>query len=232
MKTWAKLLHFAQFAKDKKEKRKAGTAIRKYLENASMPELKEIIQTTEDEFIVKHAETQLWWREFDKKPENLLYLIKISNNKEKVNIAVEELGNLKYWDAVSTLIGFLGEIDLRDSTALALRKMPTQEAVDPLVQSIKQYPDGAECLLYALQVLDCSNAAKLLVDLFIAKPKAPAVRDDIYVCFAEKAVKCIPKQIKDVCCSRLLKAIENNQDQTDTKEIKQLYNLVNQIEEI
>ena len=221
-----------QCAKDEKHKRRAFIAIRKYLEKALVAELKNIIETTEDKLVKKHAEIQLWWQEFDKEPKNLLELIKTSNNKEKINIAIEELGNLKYRDTVSTLICFLGDIELRDSAALALRKMPTQEAFEPLVQSIKQDPGGAECLLYALQVLDCSDAAELLVDLFVSAPNAPVVRDDIYVCFAEKAVKRIPREVKEACCSRLLRATEEPQSPNDTKELEQLYNLVNQIEEV
>jgi len=232
MTNWKTLLNSMQRVKDKKHKRRAFIAVRKYLEKASVQELKGIIETTGDKFVRKHAKIQIWWREFDKEPKNLLELIKTSDNKEKINIAIEELGNLKYRDAINTLIGFLGDTELRDSSALALRKMPTQEAFEPLVQSIKQNSDGAECLLYALQVLDCSEAAELLVDLFIPAPNAPAVRDDIYVCFSEGAVKRIPKEVKETCCSKLLRATETPQSPTDTKELKQLYDLVNQTEEV
>jgi hypothetical protein len=232
VKDWKELEQAVKYAKDEKAKRRACFAIVTQLEKAPIPELEKIIQSAKDEFIRNRAEIELWWQEFDKKPKNLMKLIQTSNEKEKIQKAVDKLGDLKYWDAVGTLIGFLEDIDLRDSAASALRKMPTQESFEPLVQSIKQHPDGAECLLYALQVLDCSDAAELLVDLFISKPSALIVRYDIYVCFAEKAVKCIPKQIKDRCCSKLLKAIEKSQDLTDTKELEQLYNSVNQIEEV
>jgi len=231
MKDWKSLEHSARCAKGEKEKRKVYFAIRKYLENALISELKEIVKATEDEFIKKQAEIELWWREFDKKPEKLLKLIQTSNDKEKIGMAVTEIGNLKCRDAVSTLIGFLEDIDLRDPAALALRKMPTQEACEPLIQAIKRYPDGAECLLYALQVLDCSEAAELLVELFISKPNAIVVRDDIFVCFAEKAVKRIPKQVKDACFSKVLKAIEEAKDQSDTKELRQFYEVLSQVEE-
>ena len=231
MKDWKALEHAARCAKSEKEKRKAHFAIVKYLEKALIPELREIVKATENELIKKHAEIELWWREFDKKPENLLKLIQTSNDKEKLGLAITELGNLKCRDAVSTLIGFLEDIDLRDPAALALRKMPTQEACEPLIQAIKRYPDGAECLLYALQVLDCSEAAELLVELFISKPNAIVVRDDIFVCFAGKSVKSIPKQVKDACCSKVLKAIKESQDQSNTKELRQFYEVLSQVEE-
>jgi HEAT repeat protein len=231
MKDWKSLEHAAQCAKTEREKRKAQFAIIKLLEKVSLPELKEIVGTAKDEFIKEQAEVELWWRKFDKNPKNLLNFIRTSNDKNKIGNAIIELGNLKCRDAVSTLIGFLDDIDLRDPAASALRKMPTQEAFRPLVQSIKRYPNGAECLLYALQVLDCSDAAELLVDLFILKPDAPAVRDAIFVCFAKKAVKRIPKQVKDACRSKIMSAMKESQDQSNTKELRQFYEVLSQVEE-
>ena len=231
MTDWKSLEHNIRCAKGEKEKRKAHIAIRKYVEKAQPFELREIIKATENAFIRRQVEIELWWREFDKKPENLLELIQTSNDKNKIVNAVIELGNLKCRDAISMLISFLDDIDLRDSAAMALRQMPTQEAFEPLIKSIKQYDDGVECLLYALQVLDCSDAAELLVDLFISKPNALAIRDDIYVCFKEKAVKRISKQIKDSCCTKILMAIKESRDRSNTKELSQLFEVLNQIEE-
>jgi hypothetical protein len=231
MKDWKSLEQVAQCAKTGRDKRKAHFAIIKLLEKVSLPELKEIVGVAKDEFIKKQAEVEFWWREFDKKPANLLELIQTSDDKDKIGNAIIELGNLKCKEAVNTLIGFLDDVELRNPAASALRKMPTQEAFEPLVQSIKKHPDGAECLLYALEVLDCSDAAELLVDLFISKPDAIVVRDDIYGCFESKAVKLIPKDIKNSCCSKLREAIENASSKVDAKELGQLLELVVQVKE-
>jgi hypothetical protein len=233
MKDWKSLEQDARCAKAERDKRRVHFRIIQLLERVSLEELKQIVGAAEDEFLKEQAEVELWWRHFDKKPKNLINLIRTSKNTKKIRNAIIELGNLACRDAISTVIGFLDNIDLRDAAAMALRKMPTQEAFEPLIQSIRRYPhEGPECLLYALEVLDCSDAAELLVDLFIPEPDAIVVRDDIYRCFESKAVKLIPKDIKTSCCSKLRKAIENASSKDDDRELRQLLELVDQVKTV
>lgn len=231
MVNWKSFHYSLQHASDEKGKRLALANIRRLLERASSAELKEIQSEAEDEFIRQHAELELWWRDVEKEPDSLLKSIQTSDDKKRVEKAITELGNIKYPDAVDIIAGYLNDIDLRDSAALALRQMPSQKVFIPLLHAIKQHPDGAECLLYALQVLDCSDAAEYLVELFISKPNALVVRDDIYVCFFDKAVKQISKKTKEICCAKLLKAIECSPSEDDIEELKKLYAVVLQIEE-
>lgn len=233
MKDWKSLEQATRCAKTESDKWKAHFAIIRLLEKVPLPELKEIVGAAEDDFFKEQAQVELWWRQFDKKPDNLLELIRTSNDKNKIRNAIIELGNLKWRDALSTIIGFLDDIALRDAAAMALREMPTQEAFEPLIRSIRRYPsEGPQCLLYALEVLDSSDAGELLVDLFISAPDAIVVRDDIYRCFETKAVKLIPIDIKNSCCSKLRKAIENASSKDDAKELRQLLELVDQVEEV
>ena len=232
MEDWVTLEEAEKNAKSEKEKRKVFRTILKKTEKASIAELDETLNSTNSKLIEKQIKLELWWRSFSKDPEKLLEFIETATDKDKISRAIIELGEIKHRNATNTIIKFLDDMDLRDSAALALREMPTQEAFKPLIQSIKKNPDGSECLLYALELLDCSDAAELLVDLFILKPNAPVVRYDIYVCFSEGAVKRIPKEVKEVCCSKLLGATEEPRSPNDTKELKQLYDLVNQIEEV
>ena len=229
MRDWRCLEQASQSAKTERDKRKAQRRIINYLEKVSFPELEEIVGAAKEKFLRRHAEVEFWWRKFDKKPENLLEFIRTSNDKDKIIEVIIELGNLKCMDAVSMLIGFLDDIELRNSAASALREMPTQKSFKPLIQSIKQEPEGIECLLYALQVIDCSGAAEFLIDLFILNPDAPVVRDDIYVCFAEGAVKKISKTTKKKCCQKLISAIQQSNDEQNKEDLEQFYKVVNDV---
>jgi hypothetical protein len=219
----------AKNAKTNRNKRKFHFATINYLNKASLSELEDIFRKTKDKFTKEHVEVELWWRKFDKQPENLLDFIQTSKNKNKMISAIIEIGNLKYKNAVSILIDFLEDVDLRDSAAMALRQMPTQKSFRPLIQSIRQEPEGIECLLYALQVIDCSKASEFLVDLFTSKPDAPVVRDDIYVCFAEGAVKKISKTTKKKCCQKLISAIQQSNDKHNKEDLEQFYKVVNAV---
>lgn len=231
MKQWETLQYLLQSAKEAKEKKQLRMAVQKFIEEASVAELKEISGVAGDEFLRQQAEIELWWKDFEKTPGNLLDVIRDSHNENKIGKAIIKLGNMKCWDSVDVLITFLTVNRLRDSAALALREMPTQKTLKPIVEAIQRNPDGAECLLYALQVLDCSDAAEFLVELFISKPKALVVRDDIYTCFSKKAVRKVTRPTKVACCSKLAKAIEKSEDQNDIKELKQLYDALLEIEE-
>jgi hypothetical protein len=229
VKDWTTIEHAAQCAKNEREKRKAYSGISRIMEKALPSELEKIIEATKDGFIRKQAEVELWWRAFDKKPKNLLEFIQTSNDKDKIGNAIIELGNLKSRDAVNILIDLLDDTDLREAAAMALRQMPTQKSFRPLVRSIKKQPEGVECLLYTLQVIDCSGAAEFLIDLFISNPDAPVVRDDIYVCFAEGAVKKISKTTKKKCCQKLISAIQQSNDEQNKEDLEQFYKVVNDV---
>jgi hypothetical protein len=230
MEDWVTIENAEKTAKSEMEKRKVFRAILRKAEKDSPLELEEALRNTSSKLITEQVKLELWWRGFPKDPEKLLEFIKTAKDKDKIERVITELGEIKHKGATNTIINYLDDIDLRDAAALFLRDMPTQEAFVPLVEGIKKHPDGSECLLYALEVIDCSDAAELLVDLYISMPNAILAREDICTCFEQKAVKKIPENVKNSCCQKLHKAIENTTNKDDAEDMNRLLELVMEVE--
>jgi hypothetical protein len=230
MEDWVMLEESESNAKNEKDKRRLFSALSKKIGKASIQELEDILDNTNSKLVKEQVKLELWWRSFCKDPENLHKFVKTATDEDQISRAIAELGEVKYRKAISTIIKFLDHVNLRDSAALALREMPTQDALVPLINSIKNNPDGSECLLYSLEVLDCSDIVEFLVDFYISRPKAILVREDICSCFSGNAIKKIQVNKKNTCCDKLSDAIKNADDRENVECLNRLLSIIMETE--
>lgn len=102
---------------------------------------------------------------------NLKKLIENNNINEAI-IKIEEISEQKYADAFPLLVEYLMKTDnhlLRNSIALALMDIGNPEAVEPIIELLKdQKTLGYRgTLLYALEPFDYSAHIELLIDFVV-----------------------------------------------------------------
>jgi hypothetical protein len=211
-----------------KIRRKTFLLISEYLKRISIPDLTIIIERSKDISVIKEAKFQLWLKKLDKSPDVLLEIIRNCDDEDKVCAVIYELVDQGYKAVANQLINLLASANatLRNCASVALREIPTQMALKPLISAIRNHPDNCESLIYSLQTLDCSDATELLVDLFISNSNTPMVRIEIIDCFKEGAIRQIPKTIKYNCCLKIEKAIEQRANEDDIAQLKELYSKI------
>jgi len=207
------------------QKRIVIVRLKRILTKKSIPELISLRKTFDNEEIVKYVEFEIWRRALDHKPENLLKIIRESDNNEMVCEAIKELGKQKKVEMVDLFIEFLENRSqsIRRAAALALLENPNQKAFQPLIDTIKKHKDSCAELVDALAVLDCHNEIEFLVDLFISKSTAPMVRICIIECFEGNSIKSISSETGKKIKKRIFDAIHKSKDEIDQYELQRFY---------
>lgn len=213
---------------DMKEKRKYVSRLSRLLEKESAGELKERLESSNDTVEIEECRFHLWCKELDRSLENLLDVIHDCNDERKVMEAILAIGDEKYFDATNMLVSLLSSSNsfFRDTAALSLSKIPTQDILLPVIKAIKDNPDNCESLVSPLQEIDCTEAIELLIDLFIKKEKSPLFRINVIHCFKRGAVKRLTLEIKNMCCERITKATNNTNIESNMEQLEMLYEWV------
>jgi len=115
---------------------------------------------------------------------------------------------------------------IRNAAALALENIPTQIALEPLIEAIKKDPDNCQMLTAPLSVIDCTVAVEFLVELFIKKTDAPIARLHILACFKSGAIKKITPEVAKKIKIKLTNAFDKYKEDRD---IKALYELIKRV---
>ena len=219
-------------SRDTKEKRKYVFRLSRLLKKESADELKERLDSSNDTVEIEECRFHLWCKELDRSLENLLDVIHKCNDERKVMEAIRAIGDEKYFDATNMLVSLLSNSNsfFRNTAALSLSKIPTQDILLPVIKAIKDNPDNCESLVYPLQEIDCTEAIELLIDLFIKKEKSPLFRINVILCFKRGAVKRLTLEIKKMCCEKLTKAISNTNIESNLEQLEMLYEWVSKTE--
>ena len=212
-------------SRDEHEKWKARICLERVFAKKTILELKCIVKSFSNEIIKRQAKFEIWRRKLDRTVENLLKIIHHCDDEYKIGEAITELGRQKFSDATDIFIDLLKSKSsvIRTCAALALLNNPTQKAFRPLLMAIKKHKENCAAFVHALEVLDCHTTAEFLVDLFISKPDAPMVRINIIDCFEGNAISGISSKIGKRIKSKISKAIQKSNDDTDKYELRRFY---------
>ncbi len=141
-----------------------------------------------------------------------------NNDFEHALSIIAEIGRNKYKEAVPVLIKYLQSTDnntLRNEIAMALSDIGSAEAVEPIVNMIRnpKTMGNRGTLLYALEAFDYSEYLELFIDLLLNEDNFEVSRQALLL--VESIVKDIPNEIKQEYVGKITGEIESLQDKID-----------------
>lgn len=204
-------------------------ALKAFIEEKLMVESKEEllcrINKSSDDVEIEIAKWVLWKKNLDKSFDGLMKVIRTSSDEDKIGEAAALLGELGYTESLESLIELLLGTQsqrIRNGAALGLRELGNQRALEPLVKTIKLAPQNSSTLVYALEVLDCRDIIKFLVEIFISQPDNYMLRHSVFECIKATDLASVPKDVVESCMAQLREARESESERGRIKELQEL----------
>lgn len=231
-KTKDELLNIFYHSRDSGQRRKARLYLWKTMDSLSNDELAKCAETgTEIEKEI--AQWYLWRRHLDTSMSSLLCIIHEDRDADHVHEAAILIGEKKYVEALDDLIELLCQSKdayIKEGAAHGLRELGDPRAFPYIVQQLRDNPDFAEGFVYALELFDCRGILEMLIDLFVAQPKAALLRANVRGCIRNQDLDNTPESVLDNCLLKLDLAMQRAMDPDDVEELEALYKILKRIE--